>query len=222
MMRDELAAIADPVVAEITEHPFWDGLRSGTLPAAALWYFAEQDARHVVPAYARALARCAALADHDRHGAALCSAATATFGSLPRLADELAGLGAALGERYDAADSTPGPHIHAYASFMLAAPATSFAAGVGALLPMSWFHLLVSDDLKARHRPGSRYADWIGQYLPHDGYRDYVEALLDMVDEVGGQCSAAERRQLTEHFRLGARHEFAFADTAWQRHTWPV
>jgi thiaminase (transcriptional activator TenA) len=221
VMRDELAVIAEPVLARVKEHPFWDGLRSGTLPATCLWYFAEQDARHVVPTYARALSRCAAIAAHDAHGTLLSSAASATFGSLPRLEGELARLAKMLGKPMGAV-GTPGPMIHAYTSFMLAAPTTSFAAGVGGLLPMTWFHLTVSSDLMERREPGSRYASWIEQYCPWAGYRDYVETFLNLIDEVGERCAATEKDQLVEYFLLAARHEWAFAEAAWQRQPWPV
>ena len=39
-LRHDLWAIAEPLVAEVQEHPFWAGLREGTLAPAALWYFA--------------------------------------------------------------------------------------------------------------------------------------------------------------------------------------
>ncbi|GAA3083791.1 hypothetical protein GCM10010485_22340 [Streptosporangium carneum] len=239
-MREELSAAADPVLARIREHPFWDGLRNGTLPPVSLRYFAEHDVRHVVPAYARAMARCAALADHDAHGALLCSAASATFGSLPRLDSELAGLAETIGGTPGGGETgggtpgvagtggtgtgggPPGPAVHAYVSFMSAASCDSFVSGLGGLLPMTWFHLEVSGDLRRRHDPGSRYSGWIEQYCPWDGYPDYVEAYLNVVDEVGGRCSADERNRLVRHFLLAARHEWAFAEAAWQCQEWMV
>lgn len=221
-MRGELSAIADSMVARITEHPFWDCLRRGTLPAASLWYFAEQDAHHVVPTYARALARCAALAGSDAHGTLLVSAASATFGSLTRVNDDLGELAAVSGQNPDTV-VPPGPEVHAYTSFMLAAPACSFATGIGGLLPMTWFHLLVSDDLRKRYDPGSRHAAWIERYLPVGDYlQGYVDAYLTMVDEVSAGYGAGERDLLVEGFRLGARHEWSFADSAYRCLSWPV
>ncbi|MFG2087316.1 MULTISPECIES: TenA family protein [unclassified Spirillospora] len=221
MMREELAAIARSAVARITGHPFWAGLRSGALPPAALWHFAEQDAHHVVPAYARALAGCAAIADADAHGALLASAASATFGSLPRLDEELGKLAASLGR--PAAAAGPAPDVHAYTSFMLAAPAGPFAGGIGGLLPMTWFHLLVSDDLRERHDPGSRYAEWIARYLPDGDYlQEYVDGYLDMIDEVAAGATSGERRLLARRFLFGARLELAFADSAWRLREWPT
>jgi thiaminase (transcriptional activator TenA) len=220
MMRDQLSVIAGPLLAKTMKHPFWDGLRNGTLRADSLWYFAEQDTHYVVPAYARALARAAAIADHDAQGAMLCAAASATFDAVTRMTGELTTLAKELGRQAENAAVTPvGRTPHRHASFMMAATTTSFAAGIGGLLPMSWFHLKVSSDLKERHKPGSRYVAWINRYCPGEGYREYVEAYLDMIDEVGEHCSAGDRDQLIKHFLLGARYELSFADAAWQRQT---
>lgn len=224
MMRDVLSTMARPLLAGITEHPFWVGLRNGTLPASALWYFAEQDARYLVPTYARALARATAIADCDAHAAVLCAAANASFEAVPRMGRQLAVLSQELGKPAETATVTPAGATtvapadrttHAHTCFMLAAAATSFAAGIGGLLPMSWFHLAVSGDLR-EHGPGNRYAAWINQYCPGEGYQDYIEAYLTMIDEVGAQSSAGERDQLIGHFLLGADHERAFADAAWR------
>lgn len=223
-MRAELAAAAGPLAARITGHPFWDGLRRGTLPPAALWHFAEQDAHHVVPAYARALAGCAALAGSDAHGALLASAGSATFGSLPRLNEELPKLAAALGTvPTGAAPARPAPAVHAYTSFMRAAPARSFAAGIGALLPMTWFHLLVCEDLAERHDPNGRYAFWIARYLPEGDYLEhYVESFLTMIEEVASGAAPDERADLLTCFRRAAAHEWNFADSAYNRQSWPL
>ncbi|MEV0232278.1 TenA family transcriptional regulator [Nonomuraea sp. NPDC050786] len=247
--RADLSAIARPLVAKVKEHPFWTGLRAGTLPPSSLWYFAEQDARYVVPTYARALARCAALAERDEHGTLLCSAASATFGSLPKLAAGLSELAAGLSELaaglsepaaglsepvaglsqpaaglpVAGSDSTEArPVIHAYTSFMLAAPTISFAAGIAGLLPMSWFHLFVSEDLRERCAPGSRYASWVAQYPPGGDYAGYVNAYLAMIDEVGAHCSDLDRKRLVEQFLIGARFEWAFAEAAWRHQEWAV
>jgi thiaminase len=225
--QQQLRGLAAPILWQVTEHPFWAGLRTGTLAPEALWYFAEQDAHYVVPTYARALAQCAAVAEFTPHASLLCSAAQATFGSLPRLEGELVRLAGELiqvedevGGPHWAARSAAGPTVHGYTSFMLAAPVTSFSAGLGGLLPMTWFHLWVSRDLRRRTDPGSRYAAWIDQFCAYDGYEDYVAAYLGMVDDEAGRCSTREWDQLIAHFRAAARHELAFADAAWHQQRW--
>ncbi len=207
--RRTLRRRADPVLARIRSHPFWRGLRDGTLPPAELARFAAQDATFLVPAYARALARGAAAAPGDGHGELLSSAAAATFGSLPRLRAELPGVGA--GPVAGPAD----PVVRAYASFLLAAPVTaSFPGMVGALLPMSWFHLEVSRELAGPAAGGTRYARWVAQFRAHDGFADYLEALLTMADAVAAGATGAQRREFFELFSTAADFELLLADYA--------
>ncbi|MFF7400698.1 thiaminase II/PqqC family protein [Streptomyces murinus] len=81
-LRQRLCSRAEPLLAQVRAHPFWTGLCDGTLPPESLWHFAEQDFRFTVPAYARALARAAAVARRPEQGALLAGAAGATFESL--------------------------------------------------------------------------------------------------------------------------------------------
>jgi thiaminase len=215
-VQDTLLLVAAPVLEELLQHPFWVGLRTGTLPPECLWYFARQDAEHLVPAYARALARCATVATDHPDAALLCSAAQATFGSLPRLDRELGRLAVELGRPGASEVGAVGPAVHGYASFMLAAPLTSFAAGLGGLLPMSWFHLWVSENLRSTFDPGTRYARWIDQYCAHDGFQDYIAGFLNLVDTEAHRCSIGEWDALVDCFSTAARSELAFADAAWR------
>lgn len=214
MLRDRLRASAEPLLAEVVAHPFWSGIRDGTLPAEKLWHFAEQDTHHTVPAYARALARTAALAERSEDGALLAGAAGATFESLTRMRRELA----RLADRFE--DLEPAPGIGqatlAHTSFMTAASTTSFAAGIGGLLPMTWFHQQVCLDLAERRTPGTRWSEWIDQYCPEDGFHGYVEAYLGLIDDFGRRATDADITVLADSFLHGARYELAFCEAAWQ------
>ncbi|GAA2150414.1 thiaminase II [Kitasatospora kazusensis] len=217
-LREHLWERAEPLVAGVLAHPFWAGLRDGTLAPEVLWHFAEQDARYTVPAYARALARTAAAPDRDDHGALLAGAAGATFESLTRMSRELE----RLSERFEGLEPAAGitPSTLAHTSFMTAAATTSFAAGIGGLLPMTWFHQKVCHDLTERRKPGSRYTWWIDQYCPEDGFHDYVEAYLGMVDDFGRRASDAELAVLGDSFLHGAHYELAFCEAAWRLQSW--
>ena len=212
MMRDELRRIAEPVLREVMDHPFWSGLRDGSLPGAALVHFMQQDTGHLLPTFGRAFARCAAVADHDSHTTLLSHCAFATIESAPRLLGALAELAPRIGVEPPAARSPIAPHTHAYCSFLHAATTTTFAAGIGTLLPIMWFHVEICGDLRKRGKPGSRYAPWIEVYDPGEETWHAVQAFLRMIDEVGERCSATERAQLIEHFSLGMYHEWAFAE----------
>lgn len=218
-MRDELSAIAGPYLDKILAHPFWTGLCDGTLDPEPLWWFSEQDARYLVPTYARALAGASAIADTVEQAALLSAAASATFTAVSRMDGELSALAKEL-DRADDPATPVAPSPHAHTSFMIAAAATSFPAAAGGLLPMTWFHLTVCDHLRVHRIPGTRWSAWIDRYIPEDGYRDYVDAYLEMVDVVGGRCSAGERARLVAYFEHGARYELAFAYAAWRRQAW--
>nr|CAM34351.1 putative transcriptional regulator, TNENA/THI-4 family [Streptomyces tendae] len=222
MLHDELVELAAPVLRKVLDHPFWSGLRDGSLPGEALVHFVEQDTGHLLPAYGRALARCAATAHDDAHAVFFARAAVGTLEARNRLREEFTGLLPRLGLPAPSAHVPADPLAHAHCAFFHAAAATSLAAGAGAVLPMAWFNLQVSKDLAERRTRGSVYEPWIELYQPSEGYARVVERYLAVVDEIGEQCSAREREQLVESFQTGIRHEWAFAESAWQRPAWPV
>ncbi|GHF69221.1 hypothetical protein GCM10010218_58250 [Streptomyces mashuensis] len=222
MLRDRLTRIAEPVLHRVLDHPFWAGLRSGTLPGEALTHFVEQDTGHLLPAYARALARSAATAPDDAHAAFWARAATGTFQARDRLSDAFTELAPHLGVKTPADRAPADPLALAHCSFFLAAAAASPAAAAGALLPMAWFNQRVSQDLAERHTPGSRYAPWIALYQPAEGYAHVVERCLAVAEEIAERSGEDGRERLVDAFRQAVRYEWTFAESAWTRPAWPV
>ncbi|MFC5723800.1 TenA family transcriptional regulator [Streptomyces gamaensis] len=223
MLRERLLRTAEPVLARVLEHPFWSGLRSGALPGEALTHFVAMDTGHLLPAYGRALARCAACARDDAHAAFLARAAAGTFEAAGRLREAFTKLAPDLG--LPAPGGTPpqaDPLTHAHCCFFEAAAAGSPAAAIGALLPMAHFNQRVSADLAARCAPGSRYAPWIALYQPGEVYSRVVQRYFDVAEEIAEQCGEGERRQLEDFFTQAVRHEWTFAESAWTRPVWPV
>ncbi|GHE72982.1 TenA family protein [Streptomyces capitiformicae] len=222
MLSKELQELAEPVLAKVKEHPFWAGLRDGSLPAESLAYFVEQDTSHLLPAYARALARTAAATRWDAHAALL---ARSVMGSL-EARDRLRGAYAELEPRLQLPPAAESPEItaptHAHCSFFHAATAATVAAGMGALLPMVWFNHRISDDLLERHVPGSRYAEWIKVYHPGEGYQYAVKGFMAAYDELGERMAAPGRAELIDYFTTSIRYEWAFAEAAWSRSGWPL
>jgi len=223
MLRDELRDAIEPALRNIDDHPFAAGLRNGTLPGEVLVHFAKQDSEYVLPGYARAVARCAAIAPDHTHAGLLARMAHGTLEARQGMAMgfELAVDHLRLPADLAAATPEVDPTVLGYTSFMTAAAATSLAAGIGATLPMTWLYILTADDLRDRHVPASLYAGWIEALHPGEEYRELVEEVLGMVEEIGKQCSAYEREQLVRNVRYGARYEWSFIDAAWQLAAWP-
>lgn len=215
-MRDELQQIGGPVLREVLDHPFWTGLRNGSLPPRALVHFVQQDTGYLLPAFARALARCAATAADDRHALLLMRGAAATLQARDRLAAAFGELAPAMNVHPPGGRPAITPATGAYCALLAAAGAGSLAAGIGATLPMVWFQRELSDDLVARVVPGSQYAPWIEAYHPGAGYGVVVEQFLAMAGEIGDGGPAARRHELVDRFRTAAGHELSFAGEAGQ------
>jgi thiaminase/transcriptional activator TenA len=221
-LHEELVEIADPVLRKVLDHPFWSGLRDGSLPGESLAHFVQQDTAYLLPAYARALARVAAAAPEDGQALLFGRSIFGTLEAKDKLRTAYQELAPELGTPPLPEDLPADPGTHAHSSLFAAASATSFHARVGALLPMVWFNFQVSNDLKERHTPGSKYAKWIEVYHPGETYSYAVKAFLGMVDRVGASASPAQRNEVTDYFATSIRYEWAFAETNWQRPTWPV
>ncbi|MDM4718186.1 hypothetical protein QTQ03_00740 [Micromonospora sp. WMMA1363] len=212
-LHEELREIRGPVLRAVQDHPFWSGIRDGSLPPAALAHFLAQDTGYLLPTYARALARCAAAAHDDTHTLLLGRSVAGTLEARDRLRANSAGLAAATGLPEPLGDPPIDPVTEAHTAFLTAATAASFPAGVGALLPMVWFNAEVSDRLLRDTAPDSRYRPWVEAYHPGESYRYAVAAFLDMADDVGKDGTARRRATLIEQFSISIRYEWAFAES---------
>lgn len=222
MLHQELKELAEPVWKETLEHPFWTGLRDGSLPARSLTTFVEQSTVHLLPAYARALARTAAATRWDRHVALLATAAADTVQARDRLLQAHNGLSAELDLPQADTNAVIAPATHAHTAFLHAATASTVAAGMGALLPLAWFHQLTSDDLRLRRDPDSRYRAWIDVYHPGPGYARTVSELVEVYDELGERMARPGRAELLEYFAAGLRYTITVTEAAWTRAGWPT
>ncbi|HKR51771.1 MAG TPA: hypothetical protein VJT72_19740 [Pseudonocardiaceae bacterium] len=223
MLHEELQALAEPVLRKFKDHPFWSGLRDSSLPVESLKHFVEQDTGYLLPAYARALARCAAMAVDDSHAMLLGQSIFETLAARDRLRAKYGELAEQLGTPpLGATLAAVAPGTHAYAAFFQSASARSLAAGIGAVLPMVWFNFSISNDLKDNYHPGSRYAPWIDVYRPGEDYQYTVRGFTSMVDELGGQFSPSQRQELVEYFTVSTRYEWMFVENSWTRAQWPV
>ncbi|MBB4987075.1 MULTISPECIES: TenA family protein [Streptomyces] len=212
-MRQELREICAPVLHEVLNHPFWTGLRDGTLPATALARFVHQDTAYLLPAYARALARCAADAPDDAGARLLGQSVVGTLDARDGLRAAHAALAPGLGlPEPDSVEEPVAPAVAVHAAFFTSSAASSYHAGIGALLPMVWFNAEVSDHLRDHAVPGNRYLPWITAYHPGESYRFAVEAFAELADRLGERSTPEQRRLITTHFTLGIHHELAFAD----------
>ncbi|HTI20746.1 MAG TPA: hypothetical protein VL652_07120 [Kutzneria sp.] len=220
MLRDDLWELGEPLLRKVNAHPFWSGLRDGSLPDGVLTYFVEQDTGYLLPTFGRALNRCASIAVADPHAELLTLCAGATLASAGRLRAAFDELGPKMDQPARAENPPIDPAVQTHCAFFTATTATSLPAAIGGVLPMVWFNLHLSNALTAA--TGSRYQPWIDAYDSGSGFEQAVEQVLSMVDEIGADSTAADRDRLITQFTLGARYEFAFAELVVRRANWQV
>ena len=211
-----MSALVRPAADDLLGHPYYRGLLDGTLPPAALSALCRQDAHHLLPTYARALARCAGMARRHDHGQLLTRMALVSFESAAASAAGFAGLAARFGLP-DAAAGAPEiapPTLH-YTGFLMASSAASPAAGLGAVLPSGWLYQLVTDELMARRDPGGRYGELLELMYPGAEFALLIDEFLQLVNEFGAQAWADDRDALLLHVERGVAYERAFVDAAW-------
>jgi thiaminase/transcriptional activator TenA len=209
----------EPTYRAILEHPFVTGLIDGSLSRDAFRHYVVQDA-HYLRGYARALAGCAAKAPDE---SSIVMFAEHAAEALTAERELHAALMVELGSSAEAASKEPvAPTTCAYVSYLMASVlGGSYAEAVGAILPCYWIYAKVGAALVARSSPDPLYARWIATY-GSDDFKEVVEAVLRVVDEVGAEASDAELNRMREHVRTTSRYEWMFWDAGYRQETWPV
>ncbi|HWG62219.1 MAG TPA: thiaminase II [Streptosporangiaceae bacterium] len=206
------------VYSAILAHPFLTGLTDGSLPHDVFAFYVVQDALYLQQ-YARALAAVASHAPDTaatemfaRHAADVIAVEQTLHGSL------LADLGI---DPATVAEAEPAPTTVAYTSYLLAAVSTSYAEGVGAVLPCYWIYGEVGSELLRRGSPDPRYQRWIATYGGEE-FGDAVRQVLAVTDKLAPDLAPAERKRVHRHFRTTSRYEWMFWDMACRKERWPV
>lgn len=217
--RDLLWAEAAQIYRGILEHPFITGLTDGSLSRNRFRYYIVQDS-HYLRGYARALSLCGAkAADQDETVMFAEHAAGAIVAERDLHAELLADLGL---RPEDAAALPVGPATHAYVSHLLAlAYGGSYGEAVAAVLPCYWIYARVGEHLQSRGSTDPLYQRWIDTYAGEE-YQVMVDAVLDVVDRLGVQCSPRELQLMRAHFHTSARYEWMFWDDAHRMADWPI
>jgi len=216
-LRIALSDIIVPATERLLAHPYYRGLLDGSLPGAALATLCLQDANHLLPSYAKALAHCAGSAWTTEQADLLAEMAKVSFDSA---AASMVGF-PALARRYDLPGSGTGvppiePATSDYAEFLLACSSRSLAAGIGAVAPSAWLYQLVTDELMARRDPAGRYGDLLAMMYPGKAFAVLVEQFLMLIERVYALSSAPERDELLANVGRGVGYEGAFVDAAWR------
>jgi thiaminase/transcriptional activator TenA len=218
-LTDRLWESIDDVFKAILEHPFIDGLTTGSLDRDAFRFYVVQDSLYLGD-YARALAVCAAKAPHEEATQMFCEHAAGAIAVERQLHESFFADFGMSKEQVRATEMAP--TNLAYTSYLLAVTyGRSFAEALGAVLPCYWIYREVGKALLDRGSPDPLYGKWIETYGGEE-FADIVQAVLSLTDEIWMDISAAEQPRVMEHFKITSRYEWMFWDMGYRKEAWPV
>lgn len=218
-LTDRLWGSIDDIFKTILDHPFIDGLTTGSLDRDAFRFYVVQDALYLSD-YARALAVCAAKAPHEGATKMFSEHAAGAIAVERQLHESFFADFGMSEEQVRATEMAP--TNLAYTSYLLAVTyGGSFTEALGAVLPCYWIYWEVGKALLDRGSPDPLYRRWIETYSGED-FAAIVKAVLDLTDEIGADISTTEEPKVMEHFKNTARYEWMFWEMGYRKETWPV
>lgn len=203
----------------ILDHPFIDGLTSGSLERDTFRFYVVQDALYLRE-YARALAICSARSPYEEAIKMFSEHAAGAIAVERQLHESFFADFGMSEEQVRATEMAP--TNLAYTSYLLAAVhAGSFPEALGAVLPCYWIYWEVGKTLLEKGSPDPLYRRWIETYGGED-FAGVVRAVLSFTDEIGPDLSGPEEAKVAERFRTTARYEWMFWDMGYRKEGWPV
>ena len=196
MRTEQLIAAQPDLWRAATLHPFLDGVRDGSLPAAALDRWLAQDALYV-DALLRMQARLLARAPRADQ--------IVLAQGLLALAEELAWFGALAAERALALDVAPLPANAAYCAELAHCDALPYAAAMVALWAVERAYL----DAWLGARPGAEPYRSLVEHWTTPAFVAYVAELAAAGDRALA-AAPADAAAAVQAFARIARHEQAF------------
>src|SRR3990170_1822297 len=195
----------------ILDHPFIDGLTSGSLERDKFRFYVVQDALYLRE-YARALAICSARSPHEEAIKMFCEHAAGAIAVERQLHESFFADFGMSEEQVRATEMAP--TNLAYTSYLLAAVhGGSFPEALVAVLPCYWIYWEVGKTLLEKGSPNPMYQKWIDTYGGEE-FGALVEAVLDLTDRVCEDLNPTQKACVSEAFVTTSRYEWMFWDAA--------
>lgn len=218
-LTDRLWGSIDDIFKTILDHPFIEGLTTGSLDRDAFRFYVVQDALYLSD-YARALAVCAAKAPHEGATKMFSEHAAGAIAVERQLHESFFADFGMSEEQVRATEMAP--TNLAYTSYLLAVTyGGSFTEALGAVLPCYWIYWEVGKALSERGSPDPLYQRWIETYGGEE-FAEIVRAVLSLTDRIGPELSAGDRARAAARFVTTSRYEWMFWDMGYRREGWPV
>ena len=197
--------------------PFNQELASGTLDREVFGHYVIQDA-HYLLAYGRALAVAAAKAYEADDVIQFSEAAKiAIIVERSLHADFMQEFEISKAEF----ENTPLTlACHHYTSFLTAtAWSESYPVILAALLPCFWIYAEVGKDIVNQSVAHNPYQAWIDTYAGEE-FNTAVRNVIATIDRVAARCDQDTLIKMHAAYRMGAKLEWLFWDSAYQQRQW--
>jgi thiaminase (transcriptional activator TenA) len=223
-MREKFTSLlrrrADEIWRAIDDHAFLRELHAGTLATERFTYFILQDYLYLLD-FAQVL--CLGGAKSPNLTTLEIFARHALTAVEVERAFHLS-FGKTLGFSQKRLDTTiKAPITRAYIDHLQAvARGGALYELVAAVLPCYWIYGETGKRLfKGRPRKPKIYREWIELYASAEFWRP-VREQIELLDELGAEANADEKRLMTAHFLLSSRYEYLFWDQAYREAQWAI
>lgn len=197
--------------------PFNQELTRGTLSREAFSHYVIQDA-HYLLAYGRALAVCAAKAYEADDVMQFSDAAKIAIVVERSLHDCFMQEFDVSKQQFETTPLTLA--CHHYTSFLSAtAWSESYPVVLAALLPCFWIYAEVGQDIVQHSVPNNPYQAWIDTYAGEE-FHTAVRNVIATVNKVAARCDADTLEKMHVAYRMGAKLEWLFWDSAYDQRQW--
>ena len=197
--------------------PFNQELANGTLSKEAFCHYVIQDA-HYLEAYGRALAVCAAKAFSADEIVLFTESAKVAIVVERSLHDSFMQTFDVSKEQFETTPLTLA--CHHYTSFLSAtAWSESYPVVLAALLPCFWIYAEVGQDIVQHSVPNNPYQAWIDTYAGEE-FHTAVRNVIATVNKVAARCDADTLEKMHAAYRMGAKLEWLFWDSAYDQRQW--
>lgn len=206
---------AQPILKEILDHPFVEGIKSGQLPQKAVIFYVQQDYQYLdefVRIYGHAITcsqerkfaqffneQISFLMDQESKAhQILCQAAQLNYAELK--------------------NAIPSPKAYLYQSHMLWAGQTGSLLNIlAALQPCPWTYLEIGQHLTANATSDNPYQEWINFYADSS---TTTEIIFQFIDQLAKQATEDELKTATQYFLKSCDLEWQFWQQAYYQEDW--
>ncbi|KAF5438467.1 thiaminase II [Pediococcus pentosaceus] len=220
MFSARLKAIAQPVLADIENHPFVRGIQAGAVPAAALMVYVEQDTCFLdafAKVYAGALSKCTTK-DQMRFFEEQIRYTLNDEAGAHQILCDIAGQ-----KLSDHQHAEQRPITYLYNEHLFNALRTGDLIDlIAAMLPCPWTYTEISQQIVDGAAPDNPFLPWIEFYQPQPGQIDdsMVKTLFGMVDELAIGLSEERQHEIEQRFLRSCELEYEFWEQAYYQKDW--